>query len=204
MIKTNPTTNYPYFYQQEQKPLTHFSATPVGGLYQFGIRGEIGEADMYQEEINLLYNATEADTIHIKINSDGGALFTALEFINAIGSCQAKVVTEITGRAYSAAGIIFLHGHELIINDNSSFMAHEPSYGTSGKGSDIQTDVEFNQRYFREIMTAAYKDFMTDEELDMMLNGKSFFMTASELNDRLNNMANMRHEELLQEEDDEE
>lgn len=154
-------------------------------IYDFYINGPIEGIDPYLDLIQTLKHAEEHDTIYIHLNSPGGELHTAVQIINAMKNTAALVVTSIEGEACSAATLIFLAGHKLFVNPFITFMIHTYSHGSAGKGNDVARHVSFSERAFAETAHRIYKDVLSKEEINSMLEGKDFWFTATELVVRL-------------------
>ena len=77
-------------------------------------------------EIRALFDGQEKE-YHIIINSKGGHAFTGLSIVNHIKDLKesgAKVTTEVSGTAMSAAAIIWLMGDVRIVHKNDIIMFH--------------------------------------------------------------------------------
>lgn len=69
-------------------------------------------------------NAIDADTIHLRIDSDGGDVFAARAMKTAIMQHKAKVVAHIDGLAASAASFLAMGADEIEIVDGGFVMVH--------------------------------------------------------------------------------
>jgi ATP-dependent protease ClpP protease subunit len=65
--------------------------------------------------------------IKIFVNSNGGALESALTICDAISLSSTPIWTINTGKAYSCGALIFLCGHKRYTFPNASFLIHEGS-----------------------------------------------------------------------------
>ena len=154
-------------------------------IHHFYILGEIDEPDSYLDLIHTLKTAEEHESIFMYINSEGGSLYTTIQIINAMQNCHGTVITCLEGQACSAATMIFLAGHKHIINPFGAFMIHKYSHGVVGKGSDVTAQVMFTERYYDELAYALYPDVMTTEEIRQMLDGKDFWFSSQQVQERL-------------------
>ena len=64
-------------------------------------------------------------------------------------------------------------------------MFHNYSGGTIGKGGEMADQIIFEKNWSEEMMKEIYKDFLTEKEIDLMLNGKDLWMSGTEVADRL-------------------
>ncbi|OXR46665.1 ATP-dependent Clp protease proteolytic subunit [Nocardia cerradoensis] len=82
--------------------------------------------------------ALDAETIQLHINSPGGSVYDGIAIMNALRQHDARVVATIDGLAASAAGFIAVGGSdELIMAENSEFMAHEAWGIAIGNAADM-------------------------------------------------------------------
>jgi ATP-dependent protease ClpP protease subunit len=83
---------------------------------------------LYNEIDNELEIPTEERVpIKIFVNSNGGALESALTICDAISLSSTPIWTINTGKAYSCGALIFLCGHKRYTFPNASFLIHEGS-----------------------------------------------------------------------------
>ena len=154
-------------------------------IHHFYIVDEIGEVGPFLDMINVLKTAEQHDTIFIYLNTPGGNLYTAIQIISAIRQSSATVVTSIEGMVASAGTLIFLSGQKHIVNQNCTFMIHNYSHGVWGKGNEVNLRVKHMEDYFKKLAKDMYSKFLTDEEIDEVVNGKDFWMESEEVLRRL-------------------
>jgi ATP-dependent protease ClpP protease subunit len=95
----------------------------------------------------------------------------------------------------SAATMIFLHGHAHEITPHSLFMFHNYSAGTFGKGGEMYDQLQFERRWSENFMSAVYKDFLAEDEIQSMLNNRDIWMTSDEVAQRLEKLQAARAQE---------
>ena len=157
----------------------------IGNLYEFYLSGEIEEASEYTEWFDTIRNARSTDTIKIYINSGGGDLYTALQFLRVMSETQAHVITSVEGACMSAATMIFLHGDEFEVTPHSLFMFHNYSAGVFGKGGEMFDQLQFERAWSENFLSEVYKDFLTPEEIQSMLHNKDIWMTSEQVMARI-------------------
>ena len=150
------------------------------------ITGLITTPDNYIELFKLLNRIDEDDNMTVHINSPGGDMDTAIEIMTAIKICKAPVTTEISGVAHSCAGLIFLSGHKYRLHSFSSMMCHYYTGFLYGKGHEIKTQSEFDDKFCRNFFNKSYKGFLTQKEINELINGKDFYFASDEIERRLN------------------
>ena len=104
---------------------------------------EIGEPHLYRDLIHLLYMADDNVEFNLLLNSPGGNLSAAMAIIEAIKNTEAMVRAVIIHECHSAASIIALNCHEIVVTDTAHMMIHTASYGSCGNTHGIQRHVDF-------------------------------------------------------------
>ena len=164
----------------------------LGQLYTFYLVGEITTPDDYVEWYEIIRNATENDVIKIHINSPGGNLFTAVQFMRVMGESQARIIASVEGACMSAATMVFLSADGFEISEHSMFMFHNYSGGTIGKGGEMYDNIMYERKWSDKFMRSIYVDFLTPEEIKSILDNKDIWMEPEEVFKRLN-----KKEELM-------
>ncbi|GGD05364.1 head maturation protease, ClpP-related [Pontibacillus salipaludis] len=77
------------------------------------------------ESVRRQLNQTNAETIHVRINSGGGSVFEGVAICNLLRSHQAKIIGYIDGLAGSAASIVAMGCDELNMPSNTMMMVHQ-------------------------------------------------------------------------------
>lgn len=154
-------------------------------IHHFYITDEVGEPDKYLELINILKTAEQHDTIFIYLNTPGGFLKTAIQIMSAMKQSNATVITSMEGEVCSAGTMIFLAGDKYIINPNSTFMIHNYSAWFGGKGNEIASRANYYNEYAKELMNDVYKDFLTEQEISDVLEGKDIWLSSKSVIARL-------------------
>jgi ATP-dependent protease ClpP protease subunit len=163
-----------------------------GVLHEFYLCGEILEPTEYCEWFDIIRNANPQDNIRIYINSGGGDLYTAMQFLRVFGETQAHVTCSIEGACMSAATMIFLHAHSFEVTPHSCIMIHNYSGGMYGKGGELYDQLQFERSWSEKFMQEVYKDFLTSEEITSILQNKDIWMTSDEVIARLEAMTKLR------------
>jgi ATP-dependent protease ClpP protease subunit len=172
-----------------------FFTKNTGNQYEFYLSGEIQSPENYIAWFDVIRNAREMDTIKIYINSSGGDLYTALQFLRVMGECEGHLVTSVEGSCMSAATMIFLSGHEFQVTPHSLFMFHNYSGGVFGKGGEQYDQIQYERAWSEKFMNEVYKDFLTTEEIQSMLNNKDIWMTSEQVLERIEKVMKKLHEE---------
>lgn len=162
-----------------------FTNIPINRLHRFYLSGEIQSPEEYISWFETIRNAGDNDVIYIHINSEGGNLFTAIQFLRILGETKGNVIASVEGLCMSAATIIFMaaKGHE--ISKHSVFMFHNYSSSTNGKGGEMFDQIVHFRGWGELLLKDVYSGFMSESEIDMILEGKDMYMRSDEVGDRL-------------------
>lgn len=167
---------------------------PASTIVTLYLCGEIKAAKEYVEWFQLFRAAGENDIIYVRINSEGGDLFSALQMVRAIQESNATVVCSVEGICMSAATLIFLSADRFELTEHSMFMFHNYSSGTIGKGGEMYDQITHFRTWSEKLFNAFYKDFLTPEEIKSMLDNKDIWLDAEEVAKRLQGRAEKMQE----------
>jgi ATP-dependent protease ClpP protease subunit len=162
-----------------------FIDRPVSRVHKFYITQTIKESSEYTSWFETIRNAGENDVIVFHINSYGGDLFTAIQFMRVIRETKAAVVASVEGACMSAATIIFLTANHWEVSDHSMFMFHNYSGGSIGKGGEMYDHIAHERVWSDKLLRDVYADFLTKQEVDSLLNNKDIWMSGDEAVKRL-------------------
>lgn len=160
-------------------------STTTSQYHEVPIRDSFNDTESWAEEIAIIRNCGPNDTVHLLINGDGGTTATLIEFLTEIGKCKGHVITELTGTAYSAFGMLLLAGDEIRTNPHTSFHAHTVQYSVSGNEQNIRERVEFTQLESDAFCLAIYEHFYTEEELERLRRGAEMYLNSDEVDRRV-------------------
>lgn len=172
LVTTQPITN----------KFTH--RAPIN-LHEFYLSGTIESSDEYVDWFDIIRNSGPNDIIKIYINSYGGDLFTAIQFYRVLKETEANIIVSVEGACMSAATILFLCCDQVEVSEHSMFMFHNYSGGARGKGGEMLDQLLHERTWSEKLMRDVYKDFLTEEEIDAMLDNKDIWMDGEEVVVRL-------------------
>lgn len=178
-------TEYQFPFLPNREQIRSFKRNIPVSVYDFYIVGDIKEPDAYLEMMQTLKSADPQDTVFIYLNTNGGNLYTTIQIMAAIANSHAKVVTCLEGQVCSAGTFIFLKGDAKIVNPHSTFMIHNYSQTTSGKGNEVVSHINFMKEYFNKLANDVYKDFLTESEIAVVVDGNDLWMDSHEVIKRL-------------------
>ena len=146
------------------------------------ISDQIDEAFVYNELCHKLRHAPVGSTATIHLNTPGGYLHSAMMIIDAIKSSKATTVAHLTGTVASAGTIIALSCDELIVSEHLSFMIHNYSAsGISGKAHELKAYQNFTDINTEKDFRFFYKDFLTEKEMNSVIDGQDLWMNSEEV-----------------------
>ncbi|MGR9116953.1 MAG: head maturation protease, ClpP-related [Gammaproteobacteria bacterium] len=141
------------------------------------------------------FNAIDAGTIHLRIDSDGGDVFAARAMQTAIKQHKSKVIAHVDGLAASAASFLAMGADEIEIVDGGFVMVHKALSGIDIFGyfneddlrqviDDLSNEIKLHGKINETIANdyAKKSGKTTAEALAWMENGGTWF-TAQEAKD---------------------
>jgi ATP-dependent protease ClpP protease subunit len=164
----------------------YFPSKAVAQVHEFYLTGTIEEPENYLEWFDTIRHAGEHDLVKIYINSYGGDLFTAIQFMRVLADTEATVVCSVEGACMSAATMVFMCADQFEVTPHSVFMFHNYSGGTIGKGGEMIDQLLHERKWSERLMNEIYKDFMTEAEIKSMLDNKDMWMDGEEVVVRMN------------------
>ena len=152
----------------------------------FYLSDQIKEPANYIEMVHRIKTAGSDEIIYIYLNTPGGCLTTGIQIISAMAASQARIVTVLEGEACSLGSMIFLCGHEFIVNDHCLFMIHNFSGGgNNGKGHEQVAQLEATVNWFTKMAQDIYIPFLSQDELISVLNGQDIWLDSDQVRIRL-------------------
>lgn len=97
----------------------------------YGVIGKEVDGNRMAHDLSEL--DSEADTVHILINSDGGSVSQGLSIVSAILSARPYIHAHVNGIAASMAAVIAISADRVSIQDYGKLMIHDPFFAGKGK-----------------------------------------------------------------------
>ena len=164
-----------------------FVGRPIGHVHEFYLSGEIDSSDNYVEWFDTIRHAGESDVVKIYINSPGGDLFTAIQFMRVLAETEATVIASVEGACMSAATMIFLCAEQFEVTPHSMFMFHNYSGGTFGKGGEMIDQLQHERKWSEGLLREVYADFLSEDEITSILDNRDIWLDGKEILARLTN-----------------
>ena len=154
-------------------------------IHEFYLSGDIESSEDYIDWFDTIRSAGENDVLKFYINSSGGDLFTAIQFMRVLSDTSATIVVSVEGACMSAATLIFLQGHQFEVSPHSRFMFHNYSSGVVGKGGEMYDRLAHEKDWSEKLLREVYSDFLTEKEITSILDNKDIWMDGDECIKRL-------------------
>lgn len=171
-------------------------------VHEFYLSGVIEGPENYIEWFNVIRNASEYDTVKIYINSGGGDLNTALQFMRVLSDTEADTIASVEGSCMSAATMVMLSCDAIEVSPHSLFMVHNYSGGTIGKGGEMYDNIVFERAWSKAFLADIYKWFLSSEEIESILNNRDIWLTSEQVAERLKTVLEMRQLEAEEAQDE--
>lgn len=157
----------------------------IVNVHEFYLSGDIESPEEYIQWFDTIRHAGEHDVIKIYINSRGGDVFTAIQFIRILQDTPATVIISVEGFCASGATMLLMAGDSFEISDYTVFMFHNYSSGTFGKGGEMFDELNHMRGWSEKLLRGIYKDFLTETEINSLLDNKDIWMDGEEVANRL-------------------
>lgn len=148
------------------------------GTYRIEIDNYIESVSQFSTAIQVLENAKEDDEVVVYLQTGGGSVHAGEAFIHALRKCAAPVHMIATGGVHSMGTQILLEADSIELSYGFNACIHCGSDGAYGNVNEYvaksKFDIDFRNKQFRDV----YEGFLTEKELDAMLDGKDIWLDA--------------------------
>ena len=141
------------------------------------------------EAIEAMRDAEMSKHVYLYINTTGGSLDTTKQIIHAIKDSDATVVGIADGEVASGGSLIFFSCDGMVFNPYASFLLHDAHGGAIGKVSDNIASIKHTSDDLRRLYTDIYGPFFSEEEIEEVLNGREFYLSSEEAEERVKQYA---------------
>lgn len=171
--------------EEMMKPNRILMTQRVATEFHVRLARPITEVDDFDDEFQMLASAGDNDLIRFDIVTPGGSMDTAHMLCRAIHRTAAHTVAYIGPTCASAGTAIALACEEWEIDEMSSFMIHTGSYGYVGMAPHVKANVEHNDKMMDRFVRSTYAGFLSEEEIERVLDGREMYFEGEELANRL-------------------
>lgn len=131
-----------------------------------------------------LRKATEHDILEIRIHSMGGSVSEGIVIYNLMRELfNGRTITYNDSMGYSMGAMIFSLGDERITYEDSSLMYHTYSTGFFGKGSEIKSYIDYEDKHWDEFFRnkIVKSNYISEEEYNHMKIGKDLWFNSYDM-----------------------
>lgn len=168
-----------YFGMDEPKEFNVSYIPHKSGTYRIELDDDIEKTSQFSTAILALEAAKEEDDVEIHLQCNGGNMNATDALIHAMRKCPAHIHIIATGGCHSAATHILLEATSFELSDSFNACLHCGQDGAYGNANEYRIksafDAEFRVRKFKE----SYAGFLTEKEIDDMLNGADIWLDAA-------------------------
>ena len=164
--------------------------------------GPFESAFDFAEAIETLSRCEAGDTVTLYLSSPGGCISSVDALLHAIKSAQDNGVIVhcvATGLCASAATFVLLECTSFELSDGFHALIHNGSLGEGGAYNQFRAATEFYLRYMEQRLRAVYESFLTEQELDAVMDGKDIWLSPEEWVERYEHRNAVMAERLQQE-----
>ena len=147
----------------------------------------IDSPSIYNELVHELRELSDKDSVRMYINNGGGVIDSAVMITDAMQNCDAEITVHLSGTVASAATFPLMVADKIEIAPYTHFMIHNYSGSLGGKGREAKDHMDFANAEIAKTFKDIYKGFLTDEEIEEVVNDKDKWMGSEEIVERWNN-----------------
>lgn len=148
------------------------------GTYSAELKEDIVSPKQFSMIVQVMEEMKEDDTFVLHISSNGGSIDAGDSLLHAINKCKGHVHMVATGGVHSMATAILLSAHSFELSDNFSALIHSGSMGYGSDFSEYKQYSEFSVKAHERFMRRTYEGFLTEEEIESVINGKPIVLDA--------------------------
>ena len=160
-------------------------------MKKYNLDGEIASFDFHDETgfwsfcgpkplKEFLDGLSAGEKAEIVINSPGGSVISGVEMCNMIKNSNAHLIAHVTGIAASMASVIACACKEIVMEEASFMMIHDPWTECAGNAEELRKNAEVLDQMKAVIMSFYRGKFSKSEEELSALMSRETYMTANE------------------------
>jgi len=122
----------------------------------------------------------EVNTIHVRINSNGGSVFGAYAIMNLLKSHKAQIITYNDGIAASAATLIAMAGDKIISALGSVWMIHLPATTVFGNVTELQKAISILETIKDSMLDVYHKRTGIEKDALLVMMNEDTWLTGTQ------------------------
>lgn len=171
--------------QSTERYLGYFTRVKTQTCITVPIDEGVREAVYYRQVAKAIAELKDTDQVEFEIASPGGYLDGLTSILTALEKTEATSVAYINGECHSAASILAMNCDVVYVSPYATMLVHFVQFGASGKGTDVRSKVNHVYETCVSLFKNTYKYFLTERELADCIEGKEFWLSSSEIQQRL-------------------
>jgi ATP-dependent protease ClpP protease subunit len=160
-----------------------FQETDDFKIYKLHIGDFSEEANKLHPMFNTIAKADFEDCLEFHIDSDGGSVNEGKLFFNVMNNFDKENIAAFLNTGYSMGALLFCMPDIRIVHEFSDLMFHDYSSVLYGKAGNMETTHKHHTKHIRNFFKrfTLDKGFLTQDEFELMLVGKEFWMDTEEM-----------------------
>src|SRR4029078_12276715 len=123
---------------------------------------------------------SDAETVRVEINCEGGVVTEGMSMYNALRACKAHKIGIVTGIPASMPSVVLMACDEIRISKGAYIMIHDPSGGARGRAGDLRAAADNLDQMRGELLDIYESRTGIDRDaLEKYLDAETYF-TAEE------------------------
>lgn len=154
------------------------------GVFTVDIYDYIESPTQFSNMIDALGMMDSDDEMIVNIQSGGGCLSTTDTILHALRKTKGKVHFVATGFNASAATILLLDAPSFELSSDFKALIHCGSIGDAGNLNEMRQSAGFHIKHMETLLRDTYAGFLSEQEIEDMLNGKDVLLDAQQWMER--------------------
>lgn len=149
----------------------------------------VGSPEDHYEQLEALKHANSGELFVCTLSScPGGSYSGLLAWKNALEGTQAHTVAILEGDLASAGTILPNFFDEIHVTPYTTYMVHSANLGIHRNTSaNVERNAAFQAKQMERFLREVYEGFLTEEEIQKVLDGVELYMNDDEVQERLDN-----------------
>lgn len=162
-----------------------FKESRRGEVHHYFIDSIIRPGEFISGLMTTLQEASYRDSVVLHMNCPGGDFSTVNQLVNKVQESEATVEAKAEGQVYSGASMLFFASDVKCVKPLADFLVHDASGASQGKVSETGVESDHIKRMLKKSYYKCYTPYLTEEEVDRVLEGKDKWMHSEEVAGRL-------------------
>jgi len=150
------------------------------GRFTVDIYDYIESPSQFSDMIDALGMMEQDDEMVVNLQSGGGCLNTTDTLLHALRKTKGQVHFIATGFNASAATILLLDAPSFELSEDFTALIHCGSLGDAGNLNEMRQSAAFHISRMEKLLRNTYAGFMSEKEIEDMLNGKDLLLDSEQ------------------------